>query len=109
MAQTPKVLWQNAPAGTTLTKVYTVPGLTNTLVSSIAICNRSPTPTNFRLSLRVAGAADDNKQYLYYDQAIDSNETFIATIGVTLGAADEVWFLQTAATLACQGFGVEQT
>lgn len=88
MAETIKVLAQNNPAAGVLTDIYTVPALTSTVVSSVVVCNESATPSTFRISIAVGGAADDPKQYLYFDLPFPGNETFIATIGITLAAGD---------------------
>lgn len=104
---TNKVLGQSAPSATTLTDAYTVPASTQATVSSITVCNRSSTATSFRVSVAIAGAADANAQYLYYDVPIGGNDTFIATIGITLGAADVVRVYATLATLSFNLFGVQ--
>lgn len=109
MAQTYKVLGQLDPTAATLTALYTVPGATSTVVSSITVANRSSTPTSFRISVAVAGAADTNKQYLIYDLAIPGNDTYIATIGITLAATDVVRVYATAGTLSFNLFGSEVT
>lgn len=90
MATTYKNLGQSAPAATTPTDLYTVPALTQAVASSFIVCNRGNTATTFRLSRSVGGGATANKDYLYYDVTIPANDTFIATIGLTLGAADKV-------------------
>lgn len=109
MADTFKILAQSAPAATTLTDIYTVPGSTSTTISSAVICNRSASAITFRLSVAIAGAADTNAQYLYYDQSVDANSTFIATIGMTLATTDKVRAYVSAATVSVNLFGVEVT
>lgn len=109
MAQTIKVLAQSNPSATTLTAAYTVPGATSTVVSSIVVTNRSSSSTTFRISVAVAGAADSNEQYLYYDLTIPGNDTFIATIGGTLAATDVIRVYAAAATLSFNVFGTEIT
>lgn len=107
MAETFKILAQSNPAATTSTTLYTVPGGTSATISSITVCNRSATPTTFRISVAIAGAALADQQYLYFDQAIDGNSTFIATIGITLAATDVIRVFAGAATLTFNAFGVE--
>ena len=109
MPQTLKVLGQSAPTAATLTDLYTVPAATQTTVSSITVCNRSATATTFRLSVAVAGAADATTQYLYYDVDINGNDTFTATLGITLGATDKIRCYATLATVTFTAFGVEVT
>lgn len=107
MSTTIKVLGQNAPIATTLTTLYTVPGATSTVASSIVVCNRSAVATSFRIAIRPGGAAISNEHYLYYDVAIAGNDTFIATIGITLAATDVVSVYNTLATLSFTLFGQE--
>lgn len=96
---------QSAPSAATLTTLYTVPGSTSAAVSSIVVCNRSATPTSFRVAIRPLGAAIADQMYIYYDQPIDGNSTFVATIGPTLIATDVVSVYATLATLSFQVFG----
>lgn len=109
MAETQKVLGQAALAATTLTDLYTVPSLTQAVVSTVMVCNRSGTPTTFRLSVAVAGAANDDKQYITYDAPLAANEVWSYTIGATLGAADVVRGYAAAATVSMALFGAEVT
>lgn len=109
MALTPKVLGQSNPSATTLTAAYTVPASTKTTVSTITVANRSGTSTSFRISIAKAGAADSLEQYIYYDIAIPGNDTFAATIGITLEPTDVVRVYATLATLSFNVFGIEET
>lgn len=105
MTTTNKVLGQSAPNATTETTLYTAPS--QAVASTILVCNRSATPTTFRVSIGVAGAATENKQYLYYDLAIGGNDTFAATIGITLGNTDVVRVYAGTNTLSFTLFGQE--
>ena len=58
-----KVLGQLDVSATTTTVLYTVPNLTQTTVSSLVICNRSGSGITFRVSIHVAGAGADDKQF----------------------------------------------
>ena len=109
MATTRKCLGQSNPSAATLTDAYTVPASTQATVSSLVVCNRSATATTFRISVAIAGAANDNKQYLYFDTNIPGNDTFIATVGLTLAATDVIRVYATLATLSFGFFGIEVT
>ena len=109
MAQSYKVLAQTNPNATTLTDSYTVPAATQTIISTIVIANRSATATTFRISVAIAGAANDNAQYIAYDAPILGNDTITLTIGATLDAADVVRVYAALATLSFGLFGVENT
>lgn len=109
MATVLKVLGQAKPSATTLTTLYTVPADTTATISTITVCNQSATATAFRISVRIAGAADTPAQYLYYDVAIAGNDTFAATVGITLAATDVVSVYNTLATLSFNLFGSENS
>lgn len=109
MAVTQKVLGQSKPSAATLTDLYTAPALTSATVSTIIVCNQSATPTSFRISVAPAGAGDTAAQYLYYDIAIAGNDTFAATIGITLATTDVVRVYNTLATCSFSLFGAETT
>ena len=109
MPDTYKTLGQSNPVAATLTDAYTVPASTETIVSSITVANRSATPTSFRISIAIAGAADANQQYIAYDVAIGANEAIALTLGVTLAATDVVRVYATLATLSFNIFGVEKS
>jgi hypothetical protein len=107
MAESRKILGQSATAATTLTDIYTVPAATQSVVSTITVTNRGNTQTTFRISVAIAGAADDPSQYIYYDVIIAGKDTFATTIGVTLGAADVIRGYAGNANLSFNIFGVE--
>lgn len=109
MAEALKVLGQLSPSANTLTDLYTVPVLTSASVSSISICNRNASAVQVRISIAAAGAADTDKQYLYSDITVQGNDTFIATIGITLATLDVIRARATATLVAFQVFGVEVT
>ena len=108
MADTLKVLGQSNPSATTLTTLYTVPAATSAVCSSIVVCNQAASAGTFRIAVRVAGAAIAAKQYLYYDTAIAANDTFVATIGISLAATDVVSVYASSATMSFNLFGVER-
>jgi hypothetical protein len=102
-----KVLGQSSPAATTETALYTVPALTSAIGSSIIIANRSTSVASFRVSIAVSGAATSNKDYIYYDLPIGANDTFIATIGITLATTDVVRVYSSNTNLSFSLYGSE--
>lgn len=104
---TMKVLGQLAPSATTETELYEVPALSETVVSSLVVCNRGVTAATFRVSVSVGGGATANKDYLYYDLLIPPNDTFIATTGFTLAAGDIVRVYCSTANFSVNLFGQE--
>lgn len=109
MANTYKILGQSKPSAATLTDIYTVPGATSAIISTITVANQSATPTAFRISIAPAGAADASSQYIYYDISIAGNDTFAVTAGFGLATTDKIRVYNTLATLSFTVTGVEIT
>jgi len=107
MTDSVKILGQSIPSAGVLTNIYTVPASTSATISSITICNQGGSPTNFRISVAVGGAADNTKQYIYYDLYLDASDTFIATAGITLAATDVVRVKSNNGNVSFNLFGVE--
>jgi len=84
------VLGQVSPSANILTSIYTVPAITSTVVSSIIVCNTNTSSTTFRISIAIGGAIDNIQQYIYYDLPILNNDTFIATVGISLATTDQI-------------------
>lgn len=104
-----KVLAQSYPTAETLTDVYTVPANKSAVVSTLKVCNQSDEETTFRAAVAVAGAADESKQYVYYDVPIAPNDTFSSTEGWTLGAADVLRVRSGNGRCSYNVFGIEVT
>ena len=107
MAQTHKVLGQSNPSAASLTTLYTVPGSTSAICSTLSICNTSSTGTTYRVAVRPAGAAIGTSQYLVYDGSIAGTDSVFLTLGISLAATDVVSVYAATNTLAFSLFGVE--
>ena len=105
-----KVLGQSDPSAANLTELYAVPSATEAIVSTITVCNRSPTPTDFRISVEIANAGTANPQFIAYDTPIAGNEMIVLNkLGLALAATDTLNVYATLATLSFNAFGVEIT
>lgn len=102
-----KILGQQAPAATTPVVLLSVTALSTAIVSSITVCNRGANTDYFRVSVSAAGGATADKDYLYYDVPLESSETFVATIGITLGSADVIRVYSLLGTCSFNVFGQE--
>jgi hypothetical protein len=107
MATTYKVLGQLNPSATTATTLYTVPASTQTVVSTIAVCNQAATSATFRIAIRPAGASLSALHYIAYDSSLAANDSTMITIGVTLAATDVITVYASSATLSFSAFGSE--
>jgi len=106
MATTYKVLGQSNPAATTDTTLYTVPALTETVVSTITVANLGTTGT-FRVAVRPAGASIANQHYIVYDAILNANDSITLTLGITLEATDVITVRGSNTSFAFQAFGSE--
>lgn len=108
MPTTYKVLAQSAPAATTATTLYTVPGGTSAVCSTLSICNRGAT-TTFRVAVRPAGATLANQHYIVYDTWVNQYDSIFLTLGITLATTDVVTVYAGSANLSFSLYGSEIT
>jgi hypothetical protein len=102
-----KVLGQLA-ATTTATAVYTCPSSTETVISTITVCNRAATSKTYRIILRPNDEALDNKHYLAYDVNVAANDTTALTLGITMDATDKLYVSGSTNDLTFNVFGSEK-
>jgi hypothetical protein len=108
MATTYKVLGQSNPSATTEDILYTVPSSTQSVVSSVTICNQAATSATFRIAVRPsADSTTIGKHYLVYGTTIAGNDTIVLTIGVTLAASDKILVYPSTSNLSFSAYGSE--
>jgi hypothetical protein len=103
------MLGQSEPAATTPTTLYTVPASTNTVISSIFVCNKSAAAITFRIAMREDGDALVDKHYLYYDITLPSKDTFLVVAGICMNATDILEVYTSAVDVAFNAYGTEVT
>jgi hypothetical protein len=106
-AEALKILGQVNPAATTATTLYTVPASTQAVVSTIVVANQAASQATFRISIRVAGAAANAKQYIAYDVAVPANDSIILTLGIALATTDIITVYGSSANLSFTATGSE--
>ena len=109
MANTYKILGQVSPSATIPADLYTVPSSTSSVISSIIVCNRASAAKLFTISISPAGASTESKDYIYSEVTLAGNDTFIATVGITLAATDKVRVYAGNVNLSFNLFGTEIT
>lgn len=102
-----KVLGQINPTQDVLTTAYTVPALTQTIVSTVAVCNQSSSPVSFSIAVRPAGASIQNRHYINYNTPILPYDTVTLTLGLTLGNTDVISCSANSSSLSFNIFGSE--
>ena len=90
MPTTYRVLAQAAPTSAATVDLYTVPGGTQTVTSTLVICNRAAANASYNIAIRPAAAVLSNQHYIAFNSAIPANDSITLTIGMTLGNTDIV-------------------
>jgi hypothetical protein len=106
MATAYKVLGQSNPSAASDTTLYTVPGSTSTVVSTIVVANLGTSGT-YRIAIRPAGASIANEHYIAYEGALNANDSITWTLGVTLAATDVITVRASNTSFAFNAFGSE--
>jgi hypothetical protein len=109
MATTYKVLGQVAPSATTVTTLYTVPGSTTTICSTVRACNRGGSADAFRIAVVPSGDSIEAKHYQIYDLPIAPNDSFSLTEGWTLATGDKIQVYAGTGNMSFTAFGKETT
>ena len=108
MATTYKDLGQSNPGAASEATLYTVPASTQTVVSSIAICNQTASSATFRIAVRPsADATTAAKHYLVYGTTVGAADTVVLTVGVTMATGDKIMIFGSTANLSFSAYGSE--
>lgn len=106
MATNYKVLGQLAST-TSAVALYTCPTATETIISTLIICNRAAAAKTYQVILRPDDETLADKHYLAYDVAIAANDTTALTLGITMDASDKLYVLGSDTNLSFSLFGSE--
>ena len=109
MATNLKVLGQTTGSISNLVVLYQVPTNTQTVCSTITVCNSSSMATSFKIAIQPGSASIDPKHYIYYNTTIAGFDTFAATFGISLSGSDVVSVQNASASLNFSLFGQENT
>jgi hypothetical protein len=107
MPTTYKVLGQSNPSATTATTLYTVPSATQTVVSTITVCNQAASAATFRIAVRPAGATLAAQHYIVFGATVAASDTTTLTLGLTLATTDVITVYASSANLSFNAFGSE--
>lgn len=107
MAQTYKVLGQVASTGVANYTLYTVPSGTQSVISTISVCNAGSSSTTYRIAVRPSGETLAQKHYIAYDAAINQYDSTLLTLGISLSGTDVITGYSAGSGLVFNLFGVE--
>lgn len=94
------LLPQSAPGATTLTEVFQAEPTGVTVLNSFTVCNRSTTPTSFRVAVSPSGGSISNENYIAYDVPIPGAEVYGRELGMALPPGAIIRVYATLATLS---------
>lgn len=83
-----KVLGQVCPPSGSLTTLYTVPSGTQSIISTLSVCNISPILNTYRVAIRPTGQALASQHYITYDAQVPSNDSVFLTLGLSISSGD---------------------
>lgn len=79
-----KILSQSNPSSGVLTDIYTAPSL-GAYVDSIIVCNGGSDGI-YSISIAIAGASDNIKQYITKDNTISANKVTIFSVNLDISS-----------------------
>jgi hypothetical protein len=109
MAVTYKVLGQSNPAAATTTTIYTVATATAAVVSTIVVCNQTSTVATYRIAIKPTADTLSALHYIAYDASIPLLDTVSLTVGITLGATENIIVYSSNSSTSFNVFGTEIT
>ena len=112
MANTYKRLGAINPSANTQTNVYVIPAATQSVISTVAICNQGANATTYSLALMDSSqfnAAAPAATFLVRNAALTGSDTIFLTVGLT-GNAGSILVANTPnANISFSAFGSEIT
>lgn len=106
-----KILGQIQTTANVLTTIYTVPAATNTMISTITICNQSPNTVSVNVAANVSGSAVTTKNFIVSGYALGAAETLVLEPRVSLNVGSilsaNITGANAASNVSINAFGVE--
>jgi len=106
-----KILGQIQTTGNTLTNAYVVGAATESIVSTVTVCNQSANNVLVDVFARYGGTALGNQHYLVYQYALGAADTLVLEPRLTMNAtsvlAANVTGANAASNVSVNVFGIE--
>ncbi len=93
----------------TFATLYTTPGSTEAVISSLVICNQSSSAITVRIGLDTAEGTPGASEFLVYDASVAGNDTVALTLGITMDASKYLRVSSSANTISFSAFLSEIT
>jgi hypothetical protein len=106
-----KILGQIQPSGNVLTTIYTVPASTNTMVTTITVCNQSANTVSVNVAANVSGSAVTTKNYIVTNYSLGAAETLVLEPRISLNVGSilsaNITGANASSNISINAFGVE--
>jgi hypothetical protein len=106
-----KILGQIQTTANVLTTIYTVPAATNTMISTITICNQSPNTVSVNVAANVSGSAVTTRNFIVSGYSLGAAETLVLEPRVSLNVGSilsaNVTGANASSNISINAFGVE--
>ena len=112
MANTYKRLGAINPSANTQTNVYVIPAATESVISTIAICNQGANATTYSLALMpssIFATPSGAAHFLVRNAALDASDTIFLTVGLTANAGSVLAANASSGSISFSAFGSEIT
>jgi len=106
-----KILGQIQTTANVLTTIYTVPAATNTMISTITICNQSPNTVSINVAANVSGSAVTTRNFIVSGYSLGAAETLVLEPRVSLNVGSilsaNITGANASSNVSINAFGVE--
>ena len=106
-----KILGQVQTTANVLTTIYTVPASTNTVVTTITICNQSANTVSVNVAANVSGSAVTTKNFIVSGYSLGAAETLVLEPRVSLNVGSilsaNITGANAVSNVSINAFGVE--
>lgn len=106
-----KILGQIQTTANVLTTIYTVPASTNTVVTTITICNQSANTVSLNVAANVSGSAVTTKNFIVAGYSLGAAETLVLEPRVSLNVGSilsaNITGANASSNISINAFGVE--
>jgi hypothetical protein len=106
-----KILGQVQTTANILTTIYTVPAATNTMISTITICNQSPNTVSVNVAANVSGSAVSTKNFIVSGYSLGAAETLVLEPRISLNVGSilsaNITGANASSNISINAFGVE--
>ena len=109
MATVYKVLGQHNSTANTIVDVYTVPGSTSAVLSSITVCNQTAANASYSIAIAPNGETANDKHFIVRGGVVPQADAVGITLGLTMDAADVVRCNTNTSNVSFNVFGSEVT